>query len=365
MLAMGSVVQLVPRRATVPDGVGDHSTLLADGLFKHFGITSHFVQSDPAAHPRLDRWPTLSLEARTGALLRNLLARLTHEQNPQALIIHLSLYGYQARGIPFWLAEGLEGWKRYFPNVPIICLFHELWSSHGSPLRSAFWLWPLQRRIALRILDIADASITTTGSFKQRLKESSPNLTPEPIVLNVFSNMGEPQEIPPTDHRPARIACFGGVGIARLMCSHALKLRNVLASAGIREIVDIGARTEQPPSSIFSIPVIPFGTIPAEQVSALLLHSRFGIMPYGNRQVLGKSGIFAAYASHGVIPVALESSHEDGDGLSQGTHYVGAVGAHRPLNEIQANIRQWYAGHALEKHVIEIGRVLHPGIKCR
>lgn len=343
-----TILQIVPRRTIVPDGVGDYSTRLAEGLRSAAGIKSVFLQGTPSslAPPRNDGWQTASVSTRSSEALIAALDEINGTHNPVAAIVHVSLYGYQKRGVPFWLAEGLKCWRAGGRRARLIMIFHETWTADArNPLRSSFWLAPAQRRIVRAFYGMADAALTTTARYAKLLRHTSA-LGPEATIQNVFSNVGEPQHFSPTCERLPRLAVFGGAGISSLAHRHPEALRWVLEALAIREIVDIGARAA--PFSVSGIPVKAFGLLPAPEISSLLLTCRAGLLPYGNRSVLGKSTILAAFAAHGVVPVALEISDEDADGLIVGEHYlVAGRTAERDLETMQACIYDWYRSHSL------------------
>ena len=116
------------------------------------------------------------------------------------------------------------------------------------------------------------------------------------------------------------------------------------------------------------IPVVARGMLPAAMVSAILSESRLGILPYPNRSVLGKSGIMAAYAAHGVVPVAMEVSHEDADGLNAGLHYMTAsapVASSSALESMQRKLLDWYRGHALEVQAQHYAAIIRTATQAR
>jgi hypothetical protein len=347
-----SILQILPRRAAEPDGVGDYATHLADALERSAGLGSVFLQGTmtEAAPPRADRWPTAVLSVRRADNLLKTISDLMVQHSPIAVIVHVSLYGYQKRGVPTWLAVGLRRWKKRAGSVPLVAIFHELWASHSNPFNSSFWVAPAQRFITRSLHGLSDAVITTTELFKRRLVAAQQRGAPPVSVANVFSTVGEPTSVPAIAERPARLVFFGGEGVSLIARQYGSELSRVLKKATIREIVQIGKQAEPPPTTVLGIPVSAKGVLPAPELSKLLQTSRLGILPYGNRSVLGKSTILAAYAIHGVVPVALKVTHEDADGLEADVNYLVASSRLKALNDLEAmqqNIRSWYSGHSL------------------
>src|SRR5207302_6871010 len=67
---------------------------------------------------------------------------------------------------------------------------------------------------------------------------------------------------------------------------------------------------------------------------------------------LGKSGVFAAYAAHGLLPIVARTGGND-DGLVLGRTMVAATGLSEQLSledmaEIAAGAHTWYRPHSVE-----------------
>jgi hypothetical protein len=118
-----SVLQLVPRRTLIPDGVGDYATLLADTLDRCAGLSSVFVQGadSQSAPPRIDGWSTTAMSVPCAKGLKATLSELTALHHPIAVLVHISLYGYQKRGIPTWLVAEATcatcSYRLHFPRA--------------------------------------------------------------------------------------------------------------------------------------------------------------------------------------------------------------------------------------------------------
>jgi hypothetical protein len=335
-----------------PDGVGDYATLLADELDRSAGLSSVFLQGTlPEAAPlRADRWPTTAVSTHRAEDLLRTVSELIARHSPIAIVVHVSLYGYQKRGVPTWLLVGLKKWKKRPGALPLVAIFHELWVSDGSnPLKSSFWAAPAQRFITRSLHELSDAAITTTELFKRRLLAVQRRTAPQVIVANVFSNVGEPISVPKIAERPPRLVVFGGEGVSIIARQCGSELGRILKTATIREIVQVGKQKQSVPAAFFGIPVAAKGMLPATELSKLLQTSRLGVLPYGNRSVLGKSSILAAYATHGVVPIALKVTNEDSDGLEANVNYLIAsqMDALNNLEAMQQNLRSWYSGHSL------------------
>lgn len=70
---------------------------------------------------------------------------------------------------------------------------------------------------------------------------------------------------------------------------------------------------------------------------------------------LAKSGIFAAYAAHGLVPVTTPGAAAGNlDGLRAGEHFVPAdspaLADADPCARIARQVQSWYAGHSIQAH---------------
>jgi hypothetical protein len=76
---------------------------------------------------------------------------------------------------------------------------------------------------------------------------------------------------------------------------------------GIEEIWDVGPSTSLTLSTVNGVPVVQLGQRSAAEISGFLLNSLAGFFDY-NPDYLAKSGIFAAYCAHGLLPVSARCS---------------------------------------------------------
>jgi hypothetical protein len=66
---------------------------------------------------------------------------------------------------------------------------------------------------------------------------------------------------------------------------------------------------------------------------------------------LEKSGVFAAYAVHGVIPICIGSEAKPSRELEEGRHFLRWPFKALPdFRTMQKNLIQWYGGHSVAKH---------------
>lgn len=345
------LIQIVPLWSTAPEGVGDYARLLAGQLLGEHDLRSIFVSGSPRDPDvrRDDAWHSHALGERSATAL---LAALAEVGPATPILLHLSAYGYQGRGVPFWLVTALERWRRTNPDVPLVTIFHELFAT-GPIWGSAFWLGPFQAHIARRIHRLSTGGTAPTELYATTLDRWHADHAGSIVALPVFSTVGETDDIAPASARAPTLAVFARSEAAqRLYHEHQSEIAAFVAAQNIREILDIGRRVAVPPARIDGAPVRSFGQSPADRVQALLGEARFGLVNY-DADRLAKSTILAAYAANGVIPVCLSDRPGRNDALRPGISYlkvppaIPAPLAARALDVVQHEAHHWYRRHSL------------------
>lgn len=298
-----NILQITPHLPPPFEGVGTYATALAEALAP-LGVETRFVVPEGTVE---------GLRREIG--------------DAETALLHYAGYGYQRRGCPTWLAEGLAGWRGR-----LVTVFHEVWAS-GPPWRSSFWLRPVQRRIAAELARRSAALATTLEIYGDMLRPLAADI-PEISVMPVFSTVGEPAAVPRFEERERRIVVFGGAGARRRTWERFLPdLTRAVRELGAQEVVDVGPPIALP-GSVEEIPVRVRGVLPPQEVSDLLLRSAAGFLAYPP-DFLPKSTVFAAYCAHGMLPVCAwygGRSWWKGEGDPQA---------------IATAAREWYGGHAL------------------
>jgi hypothetical protein len=238
-------------------------------------------------------------------------------------------------------------------------MFHELFA-FGPPWRSSFWLSPAQRRICRQLLWLSDHAVTNTALYGEILRRWRPDV---PVtVLPVFSNVGEVDPSPRWCDRENIAVVFGRAGVENsLYGRYRRAIDEAAVKLGIERIVDIGPRLRQPPRSLGRVRVDARGVLSAIEISQILRSARYGFIScWTNR--LEKSGVFAAYAAHGVVPVIFgrssimltRSTRPDLHRLfingcaSLEIERIGAAGNRKDL---QTRLFDWYNSHCLPKQI--------------
>jgi hypothetical protein len=351
---MPAIVQIVPRRASQPEGIGDYATLLANALFERSGCMSMFLVGTPAEieTPVEDAWPNSPIAARKGNTLAKQLTKLCRETDAKAVLLHVVGYSYQKRGVPFWLLNGMQLWRQIQPGTCLIGIFHELFAS-GRVWNSSFWLSWAQRYVARELWRLCDYGLTTNDAYADHLAAWRRITRDQLKVLPVFSNVGEPEKCLPLLHRPAHMAVFGAAGVEQGVYSNPMLEQSaaIANTLGIQNVIDLGDRVTGVPPRLGHAAVTLMGRLSRCLVSRHLLACRYGLLNYDVAR-LGKSGVFAAYAAHGVIPICIGSRAAPTDELEEGRHFL-----RWPINgplpnfpQIQTNLIRWYQNHSVAKH---------------
>ena len=346
-------LQIVPRLPPTVDGVGDYALNLACQLHKYFSINTHFLVCDPGwdGETEIEGFSVSRLKGRTTKILIEQVPRET-----TSILLHYVGYGYAKRGYPLWLIEGLQGWKCDRPQLHLVTMFHEVRSSSRKLWTSSFWLTPLKKRLVIRLLKISDRCLTSKQLYAQSIKELSQGKHTNIPALPVFSNLGEPQNVPPLSLRQNRLVVFGRMNSRKRVYFQSLEqLHYTCQILNIEELWDVGDASGYviPELDLGQVNIIKKGNQSAQEISTILLNSKVGFLDY-NPNFLGKSGIFAAYTAHGMLPVNSHEGEGMIDGLECGKHYWVPEPKHQhSINQPQAiadAAHQWYRTHDLTTH---------------
>lgn len=341
------IVQIVPRLAPSVGGVADYASLLAQRLTEDCQIDSSFLVGDPAwqGPARLDRFSVDRIDGQQAHQLERQLIKL----GADLVLLHYVGYGYQKRGCPIWLVSGLKSWKTKYPRRRLVVMFHELFA-YGRPWQSSFWTSPLQRILAKSLALLSDHCVTNLTGSAQALAAMTGRPQSAFTVLPVFSNVGELAAPRPWRQRKSHMIVFGSAAWRRqAYLEYGNDLARACRTLDIDTIVDLG-----PPCG--ELPKLPFahvieGVLAAESVDRQLAEARAGFFtcpaPY-----LGKSGIFAAYAAHGLLPVTFSANGAvNRDGLAAGTHFLPSIdstgNAQERFSAIARRAHSWYSDHRI------------------
>jgi hypothetical protein len=347
------VTSIVSRLPPAIDGVGDYALNLALKLRKDFDLETHFVVGDPTWNGATNI-EGFSISQVSECSAKSLLSILANDRfSATTVLLHYVNYGYAKRGCPVWLVDGLQRWQARGINRSLVTMFHETYAS-GPPWTSTFWLSPLQRNLAARLVQISDRYLTSRGGYAKVLSELSLGKQVEIPTLPVFSNIGEPHQVSSLAERKRQLVVFGSPYNRRRVYQESFaELERTCQLLEIEKVWDIGSSTNLTLPTVNSAPIVELGKRSASEISQILLDSLVGFFDY-NPEYLAKSTIFAAYCAHGMLPVSDRSSPLPVDGIESGKHYwvpdqqrIG-LKAMEEFQEIANNAYAWYHNHNLD-----------------
>jgi hypothetical protein len=356
MPARDTVLQIVPHAPGAFDGVGDYALNLARTLSESHGIDTTFLAAENARVTSSDDYPVIFDLNSTSC---SELAR-----GHKHVILHYVNYGYQARGIPFALVPMVRELRHNCPGR-FLTIFHELYAS-APPWKSAFWLQPLQKRIARAIAKVSSACLVSSESMRRQLEGLASDT--KTFVYPVPSNFGEPELS--TDQfgqrDPRRWAICGGTAlIERSLKSFREIINRIPEEISPRQLSVLGGSDSPAVRALLRLPGIDTDYQPRltpADASEILAASSFVWLDYFHQpgvpgDVLLKSGAFAAACAHGAVPVLphrysaifLEADPLPGPFFIE--PHLSELPAAGDAAKIASRFYDWYQRHASSKHL--------------
>lgn len=351
------LIHIIPELPPTVGGIADYTAILSRRLVEVSGgaVEPVFIRAGKGTgkSPEVD-FSCVDLGGSYSAeTLHATIERLGNEASGQAVVLlQYSGYGYAPRGAPLWLLRALQR-DCGEEGVPLITMFHELYAT-GPPWTSAFWLSPAQRYVAAQLARLSQAVVTNRAQSATWLRRCAPSEIPV-CVQPVFSNVGEPEYVPPWEAREPHAVVFGGRAMKqRLYSALQLSHLNEMRDLGIRQIVDVGSPSAAP-DAIYGLPIVERGIQPAGSISRVLMNARAGLLHYPV-DFLTKSGICSAYLAHGAVPLILSPSRTT-EIIHEGYHFI-RLRDRKRISTDEATIvhqegRVWYQKHA---HSMEAAR---------
>jgi hypothetical protein len=349
------ILHIVPRLPPSTDGVGDYAFRIAVELRATHNIKSHFIVGDPhwIGMKNIDFDVRTVRDRSSGALIDALQG---YGGDATSALLNYVGYGYAKRGCPFWLVRGIEEWKHKGGTRRLVSIFHEVYAPPAAPWRSSFWTSALQKRLAKKLFVVSDERVTTMARYARTMQEFDSSAGKRIWTLPVFSNVGEPTSLSPLTDRQNQIVVFGN---SRRRTEVYNKYYNELCYAceafRVERIVDLGPRI--PIKLNFPASFVELGPQSIQEISSVLISSRFGFLTYSDG-CLAKSGVFAAYCAHKLLPIVADVSGEDApselDGLRAGSEYVAttSIAPHAIESDAQKiadSAYNWYRNHTVAK----------------
>jgi len=338
-------------------GVGDYAVILGRCVAEQTegGVQSAYVQAGyKKSDAPIDALESVDVAGRQSAeALVGAVDALAGDAERVAVLLHYVGYGYHRRGCPVWLWRAWRRLRARRSSVTLITMFHEVVASSRKPWTSVFWLAPVQRALAARIARLSDGIMTNRAASAEKLRTWAGETTPV-RVSPTFSNVGEPDALPPYEEREPYAVVFGGAGRKAAMYErHGPALGDALRHMGVERVVDIGTPVPSDAADALALPAEAKGVLPAKEISAHLRQAAVGVLRYP-LHCLTKSGLWAAYAAHGVPTVVLAERQQPAGKLESGRHFAlldalagESVMADRRAAMSQA-VKRWYEerGHS-------------------
>jgi len=342
------ILQIVPRLPPHTDGVGDYALRLGAQLWDDHGIYSHFlpVLFELDYSPLEHGFPIARLSAHTSEALM-----AAYPTSAKAVLLHYSNYPYFKGQLdaPFWLSAALRCLLQAH-NIPLVVMFHEL-PTLDLKILKVFNPW--QSRVSQQLAQLASGVVTDSYRFKKVLSRWSSHSIP---CIPDFSNIGEPDRVPPLGDRRRQLVIFGGHDRSRIYRNHLPALLRACQILKIEQIIDIGRPLDLDPQQFGDLQWVQMGFQPSEVVSQTLLKSFAGMIDYTRFPGdLGKSSVFAAFTAHGVLPLVTAYNPSEKDGLHLHQQYLTptTLQSTTALNHLQAiatAAHHWYQQHTLAKN---------------
>jgi hypothetical protein len=349
---MTTILQIVPQTPGSFDGVGDYALGLAKALSANHGCQTVFAVAKSMASGAKHEFP----------IIAGLHSTLASDLACEHVILHYANYGYQSRGVPLGLRKFARALRKKLRGR-WITVFHELYA-FGPPWKSAFWLYPLQARIAHDMIDISDACVVSSDTIEAAIHTHDPEKRVH--LLPVMSNFGEPANPISTSRSPRRWAICGGERLIRRSLRSFVAAQRMIPGAFFPEKLEIiggpqsaaaRAAIRQVERMISSTSCRYYPEVTASVASDLLRACSFAWIDYfGKGKVwpgmIFKSGSFAACCAHGVLPIV---SHDEPPPALNGEpfpdwSYITPHGARFPeaaeIGAMSEQIYAWYHRHA-------------------
>ena len=293
---MKKIIQICPTFPPNIGGVGSYAKILGDSLRKK-GIKSDYFVS------QIQKKNLFTFKKKTFDLIN-----LLRGNDSSNIILHFSGYGYANRGLCFDLINCLNEWKKTNSNNRLITIFHEIYAK-GPLYRISFWTHFFQKFIAKKLLNLSNISIVTSKENKFEL--ISLNSKKKILYTNVISNIGELNKNKNLKKRKKLAVIFGSSAQKESLYNDIIlnekKYLNIMKKMAIKKIIDIGPKIQKIRALKF-LELKSVGIKPKKYISTIMRKSKLGIVYYSVSQMT-KSGIVAAYVSHGLLVLNRSREH--------------------------------------------------------
>lgn len=276
----------------------------------------------------------------------NSLDELVRELSVTDILLNYSGYGYDIHGLPLWLLPVLKKQKQ--KGIRIFIFFHEI-SASGSFYEPIFWLGLMQKLLFKKLYGLTEFAFCSNEIANKIIRQSTSDLGKKCLNIGLISNIPTPEIILPWEGRSKIAVVFGSPGRRFLVYQQSKKWERFIIENEIHTVIDIG----EPLDFDFKkmpIEVVEKGVLSSSEISRILSDTRFGFIDYPVH-LLGKSGIFAAYAAFGVVPICMHIRPGEGSDKdiyqNQNFIYMDNPADHRVKQPklISQDLSSWYSNN--------------------
>lgn len=311
---MTSLVHITPQLPPAIDGVGDY----AANLWRHWPTAPRdwkFLVTRGADATR-QAWPEVAV--REFSLTGSALTAALEESGSEVAVLHYVGYAYQPKGMPVWLPGAIQRWKSAHSNRRLVTMFHEMYA-RSTPLRSPFWVAPFARKIISELVQLSDAWVTSCDRYNNQLINEFSARAELGRMLPIGSNIPLAIPIRPSKTIDAklRIVLFGLAKTRLWALERHWQFLRAMSEAGLMESITLLGKSNEPEDDRAwqsfadkiggSVPWLKRFDLTNEEISRELVAHDLGLLA-NEPDVLTKSGVFAALATHGVIPILSAAS---------------------------------------------------------
>jgi len=315
------------------DGLGDYSYLVGTEL--RMNLDNVFFLCPETENKNFNE--KVFLFEKNRASFDELVQRLSITN----ILLNYSGYGYDNKGIPFWLLSILKFQKS--KGVRVFIFFHEI-SATGPFYKPVFWLGAIQKWLFKKLYEIADYSFCSNEIANRIIQDSTRDKGKKCINIGLISNISPTEINKPWAFRSSIAVVFGSPGRRLLVYQQFEKWDNFIKENGIVSIIDIGEPLDFDFEKL-KVKIVEKGVLSSSKISQILSDCQFGLLDYPVH-LLGKSGVYAAYAAYGIVPVIMDiSSNEAAIGKQdQNFIFIDHLNSFkgRPPVLISQDIYTWY-----------------------
>jgi hypothetical protein len=273
-----------------------------------------------------------------------------------AVFLNYVGYGYEKRGVPLKLLFRLWYWVHY-KKKPLYIFFHELYVTDNATIyNSGFWVAPLQKWIYLKLYEMCINCFTSTEAWISRIQNQTKDKGGKAVLTGLFCNIPELQEYISFASRQPVAIVFGSYNTRKVVYENYEKVNSVCAALGITRIIDIGKGSFESEWKNIKVTIDAKEVLSTMAIAHYFKNASFGFINY-NVAVLGKSGVFAAYAAYGLVVINFTDIRKECcDLLLHSQHFLYwddmDLLTNKPdqMETISSSLYQWYQLHNVFAH---------------